>query len=228
MNFESELSAKQPSDHLNNVSNNNSDTAHNACASDKPCHITKKCGRKVCLNRVELQQNTYNCSSKIMFKTASGYRNKASNFCLYHFCSEECLEHFKKYSCCHKCNEDCTRAGKGTFVDKFGYTLCNGRGDMEPPCISIIASHELEKRFAQEYVRYGYYRVDSQVIDKMIGGYDGLKQIIAANEYMISYNMLKDMHEFSATFEIPERENEDLVDEETFYEYYNKIKDELL
>jgi hypothetical protein len=59
MNFESELSAKQPSDHLSNVSNNNSNTAHNACASDKPCHITKKCGRKVCLNRVELQQNTY-------------------------------------------------------------------------------------------------------------------------------------------------------------------------
>jgi len=40
--------------------------------------------------------------------------------------------------------------------------------------------------------------------------------------------MLKDMHEFSATFKIPERENEYLVDEETFYEYYNKIKDELL
>jgi len=101
-------------------------------------------------------------------------------------------------------------------------------GDMEPPCISIIASHELEKRFAQEYVRYGYYRVDGQVIDKMLGGYDGLKQIIVASEYMISYNMLKDMHTLSTKFKVHERENEYLVDEETFYEYYNKIKDELL
>ncbi len=83
-------------------------------------------------------------------------------------------------------------------------------------------------RFAQEYVRYGYYRVDSEVIDKMIGGYDGLKQIIADNGNLVSYNMLKDMHTFSTKFEVLERENEDLTDEETFYEYYNKIKDELL
>jgi hypothetical protein len=40
--------------------------------------------------------------------------------------------------------------------------------------------------------------------------------------------MLKDMHTFSTKFEVLERENEDLTDEETFYEYYNKIKYELL
>jgi hypothetical protein len=39
--------------------------------------------------------------------------------------------------------------------------------------------------------------------------------------------MLKDMYMLYSKFEFRERENEDLVDEETFYEYYNTIKNEL-
>lgn len=172
------------------------------------------------MNIVELCKDNYEYDSKIMYKTAFGYRNKYSNFMLYHFCSEECIEYFKKHSYCYKCNEDCTSYGKGTF-ENLGYTLCNGRCDMEPPCISTITSHKLEQRFTQEYIRHGYYKIDSDIIDKMLNGYDELKQIIANNGNTVSYNMLKDMYMFYSKFEVHEREN----DEETFYEYYNMIKD---
>ena len=137
MNFETELSAQQSLIFM-------SDVCESYIKSD---NITKKCGKKECMNNVAIHKDNYEYVSKIMLTTACGYRNKSSNFILYHFCSEECKEHFRKYSCCYKCNEDCTSYSKGTFVENLGYTLCNGRGDMEPPCISTITSYKLEKRY---------------------------------------------------------------------------------
>ena len=225
MNFEGELSVKQPLIYASDISNDDYSKLANH-ALKQPDNITKKCGKKECINIVELHKKNYEYVSKIMFTTAYGYRNTYSSFCLYHFCSEECKEHFKKYNRCYKCNEDCTSEGKGTYVENLGYTLCNGRGDMEPPCISTITSHKLEKRFAQEYKRSGYYKIDSEVINNMLRGCDGLKRIIADNGNMVSYNMLKDMYKFSTEFKVQERENEVLVDEETFNTYYNMVKDE--
>jgi hypothetical protein len=194
----------------------------------RPDTKIQKCDRKECITDITLQKVNYEYVYKIMYTTACGYRNKYSNFIQYYFCSEECKTQFKKYCVCHKCNEDCSRVSEGTFIEKLGYTLCNSRGDMEPPCISVIASCDLEKRFAQEYKKVGYYKVDNEVIEKLLRDNDDLLQLIAANGYMISYNMLKDMYIFHTESKVCERENEDSVDEETFYEYYNRIKDELL
>ena len=224
MNFEGELSAKQPLVYASDVFEDYSKSTHYALK--RPDNITKKCSKKECINNVELYKDNYEYVSKTMFKTAYGYRNKYSSFCLYHFCSDECKENFKKHNRCYKCNEDCTSDGKGTFVETLGYTLCNSRCDMDPPCMSNIVSYELEKRFAQEYKRSGYYKIDSEVINNMLRGCDGLKRIIADNGNMVSYNMLKDMYKFSTEFKVQERENEELTDEETFNTYYNMVKDE--
>jgi len=90
-----------------------------------------------------------------------------------------------------------------------------------------MVDYKLEQRFTQEYIRHGYYKIDSDIIDKLLNGCDDLKRIIADNGNTVSYNMLKDMYMLYSKFEFRERENEDLVDEETFYEYYNTIKNEL-
>ena len=191
--------------------------------------IMKKCGKKECANNVELQQNKYNYNSKFMFRTACGYRNKASSFPLYHFCSEECLEHFKKYSRCYQCDEDLVWNGGGTFVENLNYTLCNGRGDMEPPCVSSLESHKLEKRFAWEYNNMGYYMIDADIIDKLLpgSGCDKLKKLITDNGNKVSYSMLKDMYAFYTSYSARDRgdETNNETDKVNFHEFYDKIKD---
>ena len=227
MNFEDELAAKQPLIFASDVSEDYDKSVWCVYVSGLKKHNgTKKSDIKECMNKVELYEATYRYHSKIMFQTANKYRNRDSN--LHHFCSDECMNHFKKYSCCYKCEVDCIKEGQGTFIKKLGYTLCNSRGDMVPSCMSAMVDYKLEQRFTQEYIRHGYYKIDCDVIDKLLNGYDDLKRIIADNGNTVSYNMLKDMYMLYSKFEFRERENEDLVDEETFYEYYNKIKDELL
>ena len=192
-------------------------------------HVSKKCSKKECMNRVEVYKaygNTYEYESKIMFKTANKHRTAYST--LYYFCSHECKNHFKKYSRCHKCNEDCTKKGQGTFIESLDYTLCNSRSNIGSGCISIIDDRKLEKRFTQDYIRHGYYKIDRNVIDKLLIGHNELKQIIEDHGNMVSYNMLKEMYILYSKLEVNEREPDEIIDEKTFYEYYNMIKDELL
>ena len=225
MNFESESSAKQP-------------LSHASSESDVQEHIIKKCSWKGCVNNVDLYEDkkTNDYVSKIMFKTAFGHRDSFSSFRLYHFCSDKCKNYFEKYCCCYECHEDCNEdynkysneGQQGTFIKQLDYTLCNRRGDMVPSCMSDMVGHKLEERFIQEYTRHGYYEIERDVIDKLLDGNDKLKQIIANNKNMVSYNMLRDMYIFYSKFEFRERDDNNLVDEDTFYEYYNMIKDELL
>ena len=192
-------------------------------------YISKKCGKKECMNRVEVYKaygNTYEYESKIMFKTANKHRTAYST--LYHFCSNECRNHFKNHSRCYKCNEDCTKKEQGTFIESLGYTLCNRRGDKGPNCISIIDDRKLEQRFIQDYIRHGYYKIDSDAIHKLLNGHNELKQIIEDHGNMVSYNMLKEIYVLYSKLEINERESDEIIDEKTFYEYYNTIRDELL
>jgi len=92
-------------------------------------------------------------------------------------------------------------------------------------------SDTLKSRFEQEYLKCGYYKIDTMVIDKLLQKQDcdALKQIITNNGNMVSYNMLKDMYIFYTDSVVCNRkEEEELVDEETFNEYYDMIKDKLL
>ena len=188
-----------------------------------------KCSNVKCSNEVEIHKSSnYEFSSKHMFKTATGYRNKYSNFPLNHFCSGECMSYFIKYNCCAQCDEDCRNDGKGIFIEELNHTLCTYRGDMEPSCVS---KYILESCIKQEYKNCGYYPIDTIVLDELLShSCDKIKQVIASNGNMISYNMLKRMHMFSTGFEVQDKDKSQdiLVDEKTFYEYYNKIKDGLL
>lgn len=230
MNFEDKLAAKQPLVYANDVSDDYSKSVWCVCVSpSKKCIKTRKCDMKECMNKVELHKTNYNYTSTFMVQTVYSYptRFRTKSVSFYYFCSDECKKHFEKYCCCYKCEVDCTKEGQGTFIKKLDYTLCNSRGDMETPCMSDMVDYKLEQRFTQEYIRHGYYKIDSDIIDKLLNGCDDLKRIIADNGNTVSYNMLKDMYMLYSKFEFRERENEDLVDEETFYEYYNTIKNEL-
>ena len=197
-----------------------------------PNNKLQECDKKDCTSNVELQlhNDNYSFVSKYMYKTVSGYRNKGSCWTTNHFCSEECMEYFKKYNCCRRCKEEYYTDDAGTFIEVLGYTLCNRRCDRNPSCISNMNSDMLKSRFEQEYSKCGYYKIDAIVIDKLLQKQDcdDLKQIIANNGNMVSYNMLKDMYIFYTDSVVRHTEEDELVDEETFNEYYNMIKDKLL
>ena len=193
--------------------------------------ILRKCYKKDCANNVELHKDNYKVVSKYMYQSSSGYRNRESSFPTHHFCSKECMEYFKKYNCCGQCDELFSGRDRGTFVEALGYTLCNSRCDLNPPCISNMNGHILKSKFKQEYSKLGYYKIDDMLIDKLLQKQDDddLKQLIANNGNMVSYNMLKDMYIFYTDSVVCNRkEEEELVDEETFNEYYDMIKDKLL
>ena len=113
---------------------------------DQLCTFEKrKCSKDLCDSMVDMKKdfpNPYglcNDKSKYMLSTAHGYRNQSCSFSKYYFCSKECIDYFDKYNRCHRCHED----GKGTYIEELGYTLCNGRGDHNPPC---IVKYAIEKR----------------------------------------------------------------------------------
>jgi YHS domain-containing protein len=188
-------------------------------------HIIYKCNKDECINNVNIYKSVPNLNgycenvSTYMHTTASGYRNKYSSFRKYYFCSENCLEHFKKYNCCHRCNED----GKGNFVEELGYTLCYGRGDGEQCC---ILKYQLELRLTDEYEKCKLYEIDTELKDKLLHNCDELKQIITDYGNRISYNMLMDIYNFYfyCSFELQEIKNTEENTKKQFDELCDEIK----
>jgi hypothetical protein len=84
-----------------------------------PENILRECYKKDCTNDVELQKDNYKVVSKYMYETASGYRNKGSCWHTGYFCSEECMEYFKKYNCCGQCDEEYCSDDSGTFIEYY-------------------------------------------------------------------------------------------------------------
>jgi hypothetical protein len=184
------------------------------------------CDKDKCTNNVNIFKSIPNLvgnrenQSKYMHITASGFRNRFSSFKKYLFCSENCLEHFKKYNCCYKCNEN----GEGNFIEELGYTLCYSRGDGEQSC---IAKYLLELRLKDEYEKCGLYKLDTELKDTLLQNCDELKQIITDNGDMISYNMLMDIYNFHLFTEPREQKDTEQKDKKQFYELCNKIKNEV-
>jgi len=111
--------------------------------------------------------------------TCSGYRNKYDNFYDYHFCSTKCLDFFKKYNCCYRCNQD----GEGTFIQDLNYTLCNKRFDHYPSCFD---TYTLELRFINDYHNHDEsynrdeYDYELDIIDQKI---NNLSQNFINNDF---------------------------------------------
>ena len=188
--------------------------------------IICKCNNDKCINNVNIFKGKPNLNgyrenqSKYMHLTASGFRNKYSSFKKYYFCSENCLEHFKKYNCCYICNEN----GEGDFIEELGYTLCYGRGDGEHSCIE---KYNLKLRLKDEYEKCGLYKLDTELKDNLLHNCDELKQIITDNEDLISYNMLMDIYNFHLFREPQDQKDTEIKDKKQFYELCDKIKKEL-
>ncbi len=185
----------------------------------------KKCAKESCINMVDIQKDFPDhydglCkdTSRYMLGTAHGYRNKMSSFSKYFFCSKECMDYFDKYNRCHRCHEDC----EGTYVEELGHTLCNGRGDHEPPC---IVKYRLEQRFKEDYNNNGFYEIDRRLKNELLEGCDGLKQIIEDNGDKISYSMLMDLYIFRRDYELRDREEQ--TDKKSFEEKCQSITEEL-
>lgn len=159
--------------------------------------IIYKCNKDKCMNDVDIFKSTPNLNgycenvSKYMHSTASGYRNIHSSFRKYYFCSGNCLEHFKKYNCCHRCNED----GEGEFIEELGYTLCYSRGDWERSCIEKYQL-ELKLKDKYKYKKCKLYEFDTELKEKLLPNCDEVKQLITDNGNRISYKMLMDIYNF--------------------------------
>lgn len=181
----------------------------------------------VCKNMVDIQKEfpnisgLYESSSKYMLETVRGYRCNYSDYKKHHFCSKECMDYYKTYNCCHRCNED----GQGTYVEELGYTLCNGRGDLNPPC---IAQYELEQRFKKDYENRGFYELNEALAHELLVNCDELKKIIKANDNKITLSMLLDLREFHNSFEVRERLGADKLDKQTFTETCESLTKEIL
>jgi hypothetical protein len=190
---------------LNNV-------LHQKCTFEKKqCDRNKGYEEDLCVNMVDMYKSFPNpyglCydKSKYMLSTAHGYRNKYSSFSEYYFCSEDCMEHFAKYNRCERCHE----GGRGTFIDmvqkdqlvlkepELGYTLCNGRGDMNPPC---IVKYEIEKRYIKEDRNKQIYKIVIDYRDNckdsnlsLKSDFEELFELIKKNDYRVSYDILTDI-----------------------------------
>jgi hypothetical protein len=176
------------------------------CTYDK-----RKCSKYLCDCMVDMKKdfpNPYgNCKDKseYMLSTAHGYRNKYSSFSTYYFCSKECMDYFDKYKRCHRCHED----GEGTYIEvvasdqlvpkepDLGYTLCNGRGDCNPPC---IVKYEIEKRYIQEDRNKQIYKIVIDYRDNckesnlsLKSDFEELFELIKKNDYRVSYDILTDI-----------------------------------
>lgn len=160
----------------------------------------RKCSKDLCDSMVDMKKdfpNPYglcNDKSEYMLSTAHGYRNKSSSSTKYYFCSKECMDYFDKYNRCHRCHED----GTGTFVEELSYTLCNGRGDCNPPC---IVKYEIEKRYISEDRNKQLYKFvinyfgdnckDSNFSLK--SDFEELFELIKKNDFRVSYDILTDI-----------------------------------
>ena len=206
----------------NNSKLNNMIDTNNIIDTD----IIYNCNNAKCINNVNIFKGKPNPNgyreneSKHMHLTASGFRNKYSAFKKYYFCSENCLENFKKYNCCYRCNEN----GKGDFIEELGYTLCYSRGDGEQSC---IAKYQLGLRLKDEYEKCGLYKLDNELKDELLSNCDELKQILTDNEDLISYKMLMDIYNFHLFIEPQERNDTEKKDKKQFYDFCDKIKKEL-
>jgi hypothetical protein len=197
---------------------------------DQLCTFEKrKCSKDLCDGIVNMKKdfpNSYGlCNDKCeyMLSTAHGYRNKSSSFNKIYFCSKECMDYFTKYNRCHRCHED-SRGITKTYIEELGYTLCNGRGDWNPPC---IAKYRLEQRFKKDYKDNGFYEIDTKLKNCLLGDCDELKKIITDNGNKITYSMLMDLMNLKANFEVREREENEPTDKLTFEEQCQSIKEEL-
>ena len=182
---------------------------------DQLCTFEKrKCSKDLCDGMVNMKKdfpNPYglcNDKSEYMLSTAHGYRNKSSSFTKYYFCSKECMDYFDKYKRCNRCHED----GTGTFVEELSYTLCNGRGDCNPPC---IVKYEIEKRYISEDRNKQLYKIvinyfgdnykDSNLSLK--SDFEELFELIKKNDFRVSYDILTDICYARDTYSLRDRNN---------------------
>jgi len=200
------------------------DVLNQLCTFEK-----KKCDRESCPNMVDIGKefpNPYGLcldTSEYMLHTAHGYRNKASSFPKYYFCSKECMDWFDKYKRCRRCYEGINAGADGTYIEELGYTLCNGRGDCNPACIT---KYNLEQRFKQDYANYGFYEIDRDLKRVLLRDCDELEQIITDNGNKITYQMLMDIICLKENFEVRERPGAEPGDKASFKEQCDNIKAE--
>jgi hypothetical protein len=82
----------------------------------------------------------------------SGYRTTGPDVAF--FCSETCLNTFKKYNCCMRCLEYYSPL---IYYQDLGYSLCTSRGDLE---ISCIIKYNQFKQFEEEYKKNNtFYKI---------------------------------------------------------------------
>jgi len=198
----------------------------------------KKCDRdrvnNICENMVNINKGFPNpnglCSNetKYMSTTSQGYRNNHTSFLHYYFCSKDCMDYFNKYNKCNRCSQD----GKGTYVEELGYTLCNGRGDYNPPC---IMKYKLEKQFTKDYEDNGFYEISGKLKNILLDGCDELKKIISDNGNKINLDMLLDLDVLQREYITRDRSNiinksdelnNELSNKEMFEQYCEKILEE--
>jgi len=189
----------------------------------RTCDRNKGYKEDLCNNIVYSKRSSPNDELVWMFvsQTACGYRNKASSFPKYYFCSKECMDYFNTYNRCNRCYQD----GKGVYVEELGYSLCDYRSDYNPICIS---QYQLEKRFKSDYDNQGFYKLDNELKDNLLQGCDELKKLIADNDNKISYSMLLDLYDLNATHDVRERESGEKIDKETFIQQCAIISKELV
>lgn len=191
---------------------------------------TNKCNIESCNNIVEIYEHSkykYREESKFMSSTTSGYRCCSGCSKQYHFCSDVCLKYFEAHSKCFRCHENCIGLNKGTFIEELNITLCNGRGDHNPPCYN---KYQLEKRFEKDYQDNNTQyigRFTKDVTEKyktfcnIPDEYDEIFKIISDNNNKISLDILRDINHIDNTYNIRERtENiNDIIDESDNLDY---------
>ena len=205
---------------------------------DQLCTFEKrKCSKDLCDGMVNMKKDFPNpyglCKDKseYMLLTVHGYRNNYSSSTKYYFCSKECMDYFDKYNRCHRCHEDgkgtyieelgytlcngrgdCNPPCKGTYIEELGYTLCNGRGDCNPPC---IVKYEIEKRYLIENRNKQLYKIiinyfgdnckDSNL--SLLSDFEELFELIKKNDFRVSLDLLTDICYARDTYSIRDRNN---------------------
>ncbi len=172
--------------------------------NQRQCDRNKHYKEDLCSNTVTIYKGfpspygSCDDESEFMMRTTMGYRCCSGCSSTYYFCSQECLDYSKKYNRCERCHEN----GKGTYVEELGYSLCNGRGDHNPPC---IAKYRLEQRFKNDYEDNGFYEINKDIKSKLLDGCDELKEIIKSNGNRISINMLMDLYILNRDYAVRDR-----------------------
>ena len=182
------------------------------------------CGADNCTNNVQIYEHEkykYQEQSDFSCSTTSGYRCCSGCSKTYHFCSDTCLKLFEAHKRCSRCHERCLHDKDGLFIEELNITLCNGRGDHNPPC---SVKYQIEQRFKNDYtnteikyigkVKYNisnksYSRI---TICNMVNEYDEIFDIIRENDNKITLDMLKDINYIDNEYAVRDRK-EDKLDE---------------